>query len=112
MRRELGARSVNSRRCERPTQPAGYAGRSSGCACRCRRKWESFLQGQPMVLSGGDNCACNVTNRGDAFHTIQLRNQAGLQGVLAPGDVALRHRGAQVHPAGTDGKGIEAKQVF
>lgn len=100
-RRELGARSVNSRQCERPTQPAGYVGRSSGRACRCRHKWESSLQGKPIVLSGWDNCACNVTNMRDAFHTIQLRNQAGLQGVLAPGDVALRYRGAQVHPAGS-----------
>lgn len=32
------------------------------------------------------------------LHTIELTNQAGLQGVLASGNITLCHCGAQVHP--------------
>lgn len=35
----------------------------------------------------------------DTLHTIELANQAGLQSLLSSGYIALRHCGAQVHPA-------------
>ena len=36
--------SINSHRCERPTQPEEYAGRSSGRVCRCHHRLVWFLK--------------------------------------------------------------------
>lgn len=50
------------------------------------------------------NLDCSNVLCVNVSHTIELSNQAGLQGILASSYIALCHCGAQVHPFRSKGE--------